>query len=259
MNLYDCKILLVDDERALREMVYGFLQRSGFREVAMAGNCKEAEEVFSDTEPHLILLDVMLPDGDGFSLLKRLRKISEVPVIFLSARDEDESRLRGLGLGADDYITKPFLPEELILRVTVVLKRVYRVQNMQENEVIVLGRCQVDLGSGVVRWNHMPNEGQAARTDMADIHLGENCGGEDGKAREITLTAKEYAILEKLAQERGRIVTIDALCDAVWREENYGYENTLVVHIRRLREKIEEDPSHPQYLLTVRGLGYRLV
>lgn len=234
MNLYDCKILLVDDEKALREMVCGFLRRAGFHDVTTAGNCREAEEQFSVTEPHLILLDVMLPDGDGFSLLKNLRQISEAPVIFLSARDEDENKLRGLGLGADDYITKPFLPEELILRVTAVLKRVYRVKSVQEEEKVVLGNCMVDLGSGVVHWNK-------------DVESN------------VTLTAKEYAILQKLAQERGRIVTIDALCDAVWREENYGYENTLVVHIRRLREKIEEDPSHPQYLLTVRGLGYRLV
>ncbi|MDE7247751.1 MAG: response regulator transcription factor [Lachnospiraceae bacterium] len=239
MNLYDCKILLVDDEKALREMVCGFLRRAGFHNVTTAGNCREAEELFYVTEPHLVLLDVMLPDGDGFSILKKLQQISEVPVIFLSARDEDESRLRGLGLGADDYITKPFLPEELILRVTAVLKRVYRVKNVQEEEMIALGKCLVDLGSGVVHWN------RDAESDAAD--------------GEVTLTAKEYAILQKLAQERGRIVTIDALCDAVWQEENYGYENTLVVHIRRLREKIEEDPSHPQYLLTVRGLGYRLV
>lgn len=237
MNLYDCKILLVDDEKALREMVSGFLRRAGFHKVTVAADCLEAEELFALKEPHLVLLDVMLPDGDGFSLLKKLRKMSEVPVIFLSARDEDESRLRGLGLGADDYITKPFLPEELILRVTAVLKRVYRVKSMQGAEIITLGRCLVDLGSGVVRWNK----------DDAD------------KVEEVTLTAKEYAILQKLAQERGRIVSIDALCDAVWQEENYGYENTLVVHIRRLREKIEEDPSHPKYLLTVRGLGYRLV
>lgn len=240
MNLHDCKILLVDDEKALREMVCGFLQRAGFHEVTMAGNCKEAEERFSAIEPHLVLLDIMLPDGDGFSLLKRLRLLSEVPVIFLSARDEDESRLRGLGLGADDYITKPFLAEELILRVTAVLKRVYHAKAIQEEEIIALGKCLVDMGSGVVRWDSVVSETV-------------------GREREITLTAKEYAILQKLAQERGRIVTIDALCDAVWREENYGYENTLVVHIRRLREKIEEDPSHPQYLLTVRGLGYRLV
>lgn len=238
MNLYDCKILLVDDEKALRDMVSGFLRRAGFHKVTVAANCLEAEELFALKEPHLVLLDVMLPDGDGFSLLKKLRQMSEVPVIFLSARDEDASRLRGLGLGADDYITKPFLPEELILRVTAVLKRVYRVKSMQEAEVLTLGRCTVDLGSGVVHWT------------------GDR---ENSAAEEIALTAKEYAILQKLAQERGRIVTIDALCDAVWQEENFGYENTLVVHIRRLREKIEEDPSHPKYLLTVRGLGYRLV
>lgn len=128
MNLYDCKVLLVDDEKTLRDMVSGFLRRAGFHKVTVAANCMEAEELFALKEPHLVLLDVMLPDGDGFSLLKKLRQISEVPVIFLSARDEDESRLRGLGLGADDYITKPFLPEELILRVTAVLKRVYRVR-----------------------------------------------------------------------------------------------------------------------------------
>ena len=249
MNLYDCKILLVDDEKALREMVCGFLRRAGFRHVMMAENCKTAQEQFLIEEPHLILLDVMLPDGDGFSLFKKLRQTSEVPVIFLSARDEDENRLRGLGLGADDYITKPFLPEELILRVTAVLKRVYRVKSMQEEEIIALGKCQVDLGSGVVRWN------RDSENNVADGKR----DGVNGADRETTLTAKEYAILQKLAQERGRIVTIDALCDAVWQEENYGYENTLVVHIRRLREKIEEDPSHPQYLLTVRGLGYRLV
>ncbi len=262
MNLYDCKILLVDDEKALREMVSGFLRRAGFHKVTVAADCLEAEELFALKEPHLVLLDVMLPDGDGFSLLKKLRKMSEVPVIFLSARDEDESRLRGLGLGADDYITKPFLPEELILRVTAVLKRVYRVKSMQEAEVIALGRCLVDLGSGVVQWH---------KDTAADNRPGKTGGAADGtdgageergtseKAGEVTLTAKEYAILQKLAQERGRIVSIDALCDAVWQEENYGYENTLVVHIRRLREKIEEDPSHPKYLLTVRGLGYRLV
>ena len=262
MNLYDCKILLVDDEKALREMVGGFLRRAGFHKVTVAADCLEAEELFALKEPHLVLLDVMLPDGDGFSLLKKLRKMSEVPVIFLSARDEDESRLRGLGLGADDYITKPFLPEELILRVTAVLKRVYRVKSTQEADIIMLGRCLVDLGSGVVQWNK--NTVADDRPEKTGGAADETDGAEEetdtpGKAGEVTLTAKEYAILQKLAQERGRIVSIDALCDAVWQEENYGYENTLVVHIRRLREKIEEDPSHPKYLLTVRGLGYRLV
>lgn len=258
MNLYDCKILLVDDEKALRDMVGGFLRRAGFHKVTVAVNCQEAEELFRLKEPQLVLLDVMLPDGDGFFLLKKMREISDVPVIFLSARDEDENRLRGLGLGADDYIAKPFLPEELILRVTAVLKRVYRVKGTQEREVISLGRCTVDLGSGVVSWD---GSGADRKTDdrpekTAGVDMRGSAADKNG---DIALTAKEYAILQKLVQERGRIVTIDALCDAVWQEENYGYENTLVVHIRRLREKIEEDPSHPKYLLTVRGLGYRLV
>lgn len=238
MNLYEHKILLVDDEPALRRMVGGFLTKAGFREVAFAGSCLEAEDACRRENPHLILLDVMLPDGDGFALFERLHRETAAPVIFLSARDEDENRLRGLGLGADDYITKPFLPEELILRVTAVLKRVYRIgQETEKNRVVDLGDRLINLGSGVVR-----------------------CNGDKGdNTADITLTAKEYAIIEKLSENRGRIVTIDALCDAVWREGNYGYENTLIVHIRRLREKIEEDPSHPKHLLTVRGLGYKLV
>lgn len=231
MNLYEYKILLVDDEPELSKMVKGFLQKAGFYKVVTAACCNEAKEVFREEAPNLILLDVMLPDGDGFTLLQELRKESDVPVIFLSARDEDENRLHGLGLGADDYITKPFLPQELILRVSAVLKRVYRIRDTQTYQQIALGEYKVDLGSGVVYRS-------------------------DG---EVTLTAKEYAILQKLSENSGRIVTIDALCDAVWQEGNFGYENTLIVHIRRLREKIEEDPSHPKHLLTIRGLGYKLV
>ncbi|MCM1387978.1 MAG: response regulator transcription factor [Bacillus sp. (in: Bacteria)] len=232
VGIYDYRIMLVDDEPELQRMVKDFLIKEGFVNVTAAGSCREARQAYREEAPHLILLDVMLPDGNGFDLIKEFHKESEVPVIFLSARDEDEDRLRGLGLGADDYITKPFLPKELLLRVTAVLKRVYRIKDKDgENEVIMLGECQVDLGSGTAR-----REGA-----------------------EIALTAKEYAILKKLAANRGRIVTIDALCEAVWQEGNYGYENTLIVHIRRLREKIEADPSHPKYLLTVRGLGYKLI
>lgn len=255
MDLYEHKILLVDDEPALRRMVGGFLTKAGFQNVVYAGSCLEAEAACRREAPHLILLDVMLPDGDGFLLFDRLHRETAAPVIFLSARDEDESRLRGLGLGADDYITKPFLPEELILRVTAVLKRVYRIrEEKQEDRVIDLGDSVINLGSGVVRRRHT--------ADSANAEADGN-GSEERDAAalniEATLTAKEYAIIEKLSENRGRIVTIDALCDAVWREGNFGYENTLIVHIRRLREKLEEDPSHPKHLLTVRGLGYKLV
>lgn len=248
MNIYDYKIMLVDDEPELRRMVRDFLTKEGFVSVIDAGSCREAREAYRREQPSLILLDVMLPDGDGFSLLQELHKESEVPVIFLSARDEDEDRLRGLGLGADDYITKPFLAKELILRVTAVLKRVYHIKGLGNgNEVITLGNCVIDLGSGVVRRINRDQEETGVK------------GTETEQKTEVTLTAKEYAIVTKLAANRGRIVTIDALCEAVWQEGNYGYENTLIVHIRRLREKIEADPSHPKYLLTVRGLGYKLV
>lgn len=247
MNIYEYKIMLVDDEPELRRMVKEFLTKEGFVSVVTAASCREAKEVYRREQPGLILLDVMLPDGDGFGFMQELHKESEVPVIFLSARDEDEDRLRGLGLGADDYITKPFLAKELILRVMAVLKRVYRVKGAgNENEVIILENCLIDLGSGVVRRNNRNNEEGTGETEKE-------------QGAEVTLTAKEYAIMTKLAANRGRIVTIDALCEAVWQEGNYGYENTLIVHIRRLREKIEADPSHPKHLLTVRGLGYKLI
>lgn len=219
------RILIVDDEPTLQRMVGEILKQAGY-ETDGALSCEQALERFRAAAPDAVLLDVMLPDGDGFSLFGRLREIRDVPVLFLSARDEDEARLRGLGLGADDYITKPFLPQELLLRLRSVLRRVYR----EENHLAQMGETEIDWGKGTVRR-----------------------GG-----RETALTAKEFALLRKLWESRGNIVTIDALCAALWDGPLVGYENTLMVHIRRLREKVEADPSHPQFLLTVRGLGYRL-
>ncbi len=219
------RILIVDDEPALQRMVQEILTQAGYRTDA-ALSCAQALEQFRSAAPNAVLLDVMLPDGDGFSLFGKLREIRDVPVLFLSARDEDAARLRGLGLGADDYITKPFLPQELLLRLQAVLRRVYR----EDPPAARLGETEIDWGKGTVRR-----------------------GGE-----ETALTAKEFALLRKLWEARGNIVTIDALCSALWDGPLVGYENTLMVHIRRLREKVEADPSHPRFLLTVRGLGYRL-
>lgn len=220
-------ILIVDDEPSLREMIRAFLTQAGYT-TCTAANCAEALSVFRSAKPDAVLLDIMLPDGDGFSLFRQLRALRDVPTLFLSARDEDAARLEGLGLGADDYITKPFLPEELLLRLAAVLRRVYRDQPAEDTAR--LGDVEILWGQSMVRRN-----------------------GED-----IALTAKEYALLKKLWDNRGNIVIIDALCDALWDGPNIGYENTLMVHIRRLRTKIEADPSHPRHLLTVRGLGYRL-
>ena len=231
-SIYDCRLLIVDDYLEIRRMVTGILKQRGFSCLDTAASCREAGEKVRSFRPDLIILDVMLPDGDGFSFMKDLREWSNVPVLFLSAKDEDTDRLTGLGLGADDYITKPFLAEELILRLTAVLKRTYFPlgQGAPAQTVLTLGRRTINFDSGMVEW-----EGHSQ-----------------------ALTAKELGILKKLAENRGNIVTFDNLCQAVWGDDYFGYENTLMVHIRRLRAKIEEDPSRPVWLLTARGLGYRL-
>lgn len=230
MEISDCLLLLVDDEAELCKLVKEILQQEGFKRVLTAGNCKSARQLFAEEKPDGVILDVMLPDGDGFSLMREFRAQTQVPVLFLSARDEDENRLLGLGLGADDYITKPFLPRELMLRLRAVLSRTYAHRQQPEKAVFQLGDTYIDLNSGLITRNE----------------------------RQQMLTAKEYALLVKLYENRGNIVTIDSLCQAAWGGELYSYENSLMVHIRRLREKIEPQPSNPRYLLTVRGLGYRL-
>ncbi len=231
-HLYEARILLVDDNPDILDMLKSILSRRGFRNIRAAGDCREARAAFGAFEPELMVLDIMLPDGDGFSLMRDFRLSSDAPVLFLSAKDEDNDRLLGLGLGADDYITKPFLPDELVLRLTAILKRTYfsSFRKKKEGAVLRLGDRTVRLESGMV-------------------------STPDG---EVALTAKELALLKKLGENRGNIVTFDALSDAVWGENYYGYENTLMVHIRRLREKIEKNPSAPVWLVTVRGLGYRL-
>ncbi len=231
-HIYECRILLVDDNQDILDMLKNILMRRGFLSVRTAATCQHAREQFREYQPELVILDIMLPDGDGFSLMREFRLISDTPVLFLSARDEDNDKLFGLGLGADDYITKPFLPDELILRLTAILRRTYFSTLRQEPDAL-----QLHLGNRVI---HLEN------------------GAVKMPQGEISLTAKELALLRKLNENRGNIVTFDALSNAVWGENYYGYENTLMVHIRRLREKIEETPSSPVWIQTVRGLGYKL-
>lgn len=233
-DIYESHILLVDDNAELCRMVTEILQKEGFCHIETAADCQECRKRCENAMPDLIVLDVGLPDGDGFTLMHEIRARSGVPVLFLSARDEDGDRLLGLGLGADDYLTKPFLPRELVLRLSAILKRTYFPPNMQKGEAedsLFLGDRTVDFGEGVVR---------------------------DGAGQVRRLTAKETVILKKLKENRGRIVTFDTLSQALWGDFYYGYENSLMVHIRRLREKIEETPSAPRWLTTVRGLGYKL-
>ncbi|MDE6015236.1 MAG: response regulator transcription factor [Acetatifactor sp.] len=225
--LKDKRILLVDDERELLAMVESILRAEGFGNIAAASNVREALELAERFCPELAILDVMLPDGDGFALLERLRQRGGYPVLFLTARGEDEDKFRGFGLGADDYMVKPFLPKELIFRVLAILRRSYK----EENPLVKLRHSEIDF----------------ARAEVV----------KDGE--HIPLTAKEYDLLSALYRNAGRIVTIDALCEAAWGDNPFGYENSLMAHIRRIREKIEQSPSQPVSLVTVKGLGYKLI
>lgn len=229
-HLLEKRILLVDDEAELVEMVRAILRAAGFENVSIA---RSGEEALRAVEAHafdLFVLDVMMPGIDGFQLLARLRALpatADVPALFLTAKDEPFDRVNGLTLGADDYVVKPFLPQELILRIAAILRRCYA----DESPRLELAFCTVDFDTAGV-----------ARADGTTAEL----------------TAKEHEILSVLARNIGRIVTIDALCEACW-GTSFGYKNSLMAHIRRLREKIEENPSKPQSLVTVKGLGYKLV
>ena len=226
--LEDARVLIVDDSRELLALVADALRAAGCRHVDTADSVCAARAAFGRARPDIMVLDINLPDGDGFLLLQALRRQADIPALFLSARDADGDRLFGLGLGADDYPTKPFLMQELLLRMRTILRRAHRPS--PGSEQLALGGCVV-----------LPGESAVLR---------------DGQR--LSLTATERRLLLKLCENRGCIVTFDALCESVWGEGYYGYENSLNVHIRHLREKLEADPSHPRLLLTVRGLGYRL-
>ena len=225
--LHSKKLLLVDDEPELLKMVSAILADEGFQRLVTADNMKEGIAAAKAEKPDLAILDVMLPGGDGFSLMEQIRAWTDIPVIFLTARDEAADKLAGLGLGADDYIPKPFLPQEFLLRVYAVLRRCYK----EDAAVLKLDACTVDFSRAEV-----------------------DKGGEL-----LPLTAMEYRLLETLAKNEGRIVTVDTLCEALWGDNPFGYENSLNAHVRRIREKIGADTSKPVSLLTVKGLGYKLL
>lgn len=221
------KILLVDDEESLCQMVCSIFQKEHYTRLRTAGTMAEALAICQEWKPDFAVLDVMLPDGDGISLLEKMRKFTEIPVLFLTALGEDEDRLKGLLAGADDYLVKPFLPQELLLRTAAILRRTYK----EETPLVTLSGSQIDFS-------------------RAEVIKGKE---------QIPLTAKEYEILQALYRNAGRIVTIDQLCEAAWGENPFGYENSLMAHIRRIREKIELTPSKPVSLITVKGLGYKLL
>lgn len=221
------KLLIVDDERELSELMKDSLERSGYKNVTAASSAEDAVRIMNGGMPDLILLDVMMPGMDGFELLAKIRETSKVPVIMLTAKGEAEDKYRGFGAGADDYLVKPFLMRELLFRIEAVLRRAYP----EKSRIVRLKNARVDL-------------------DRAEVLRGEET---------LTLTAKECAIFMKLYENSGRIVSTPSLCQTAVGEVWTGYESTLMTHIRHLREKIEADPGKPESLVTVRGLGYKLV
>ena len=225
-------ILVVEDEVRLAETLKEILKTQKYT----CDLVYDGEDGLAYAESGIydvILLDIMLPKMNGFDVVRTLRsKKVSTPVILLTARDEVTDKVKGLDCGADDYLTKPFLMQELLLRVQRILQRAYRAELCRAAPpALELGDCQVDLADAAV---YRP----------------------DGVT--LPLTATERALLQKLADNRGHIVTYDALCEAVWGADYYGCENALNVHIRHLREKLEENASRPQWLLTVRGIGYKL-
>jgi DNA-binding response OmpR family regulator len=224
-------ILVVDDEPSIREIVSLYLKRSGY-EVTTAADGQAALDALARQTFDLVVLDLMLPRVDGLEITRRLRATSQTPIIMLTARSEEIDRILGLELGADDYVTKPFSPQELVSRVRAVLRRVQRVQqNTAEGgeRPLVYGNLRIDPQTRLV-----------------------TAGGP-----EITLTAREFDLLWLLARHPRQVFNRDQLLDLVWGVTEYIDASTITVHVRRLREKIEPDPSNPRYIQTVWGVGYK--
>jgi DNA-binding response OmpR family regulator len=221
-------VLVVDDDPIVREVVVRYLEREGYTTLE-ADHGDRAREVLERQAPDLVVLDVMLPGTDGLELCRWIRSRSELPVIMLTARGEEADRIVGLELGADDYVTKPFSPRELAARVRSVLRR--STTNGTPGERICFGDVELDAETREVRKNGV----------------------------ELKLTAKEFDLLWFLAGHQRRVFSRDQLMSRVWGYEAALDTGTVTVHMRRLREKIEDEPSHPRHLQTVWGVGYRLV
>ncbi len=223
------KIFVVEDDLDIARLVRHHLENSGYRVrsfITTAGVLPEAQR----ERPSLLLLDIMVPGGDGLELCRQVRRsgapVSGTPIVFLTAKTTEVDRVLGLEMGADDYITKPFSPRELVARVKAVLRR---CESPLPVAVISAGELEIDTGAMVLSVRGNP----------------------------ITTTATEFRLLHYLAEHAGRVFTRDQILDAVWRETTFVSPRSVDVYVRKLREKIEQDPEQPRYLKTVRGTGYR--
>lgn len=232
--LKDKKILLVDDELEILDLLEAVLLKEGFRRIYKASSGSQALKLAQNLDPDIIVLDIMLPDIDGFEVCRKLREFTFVPIIFLSARDEDVDKLLGLGMGGDDYITKPFSPKEVAFRIKAHFRRSEYWANQEKIE-------------------------KKGRWSFGDIEIDGEKGEVKKRGQRVTLTAKEYSLLLYLVQNAGRILSKNKILEKVWGQDFAGYDNTLMVHISHLRQKLEDDPAHPKHIITVKGLGYKLV
>ena len=225
------RILLVEDEPALVESLRYTLETEGF-DVITADNALDGLERARTWHPSLVLLDLMLPGGSGLDVCRQIRSFSDVPIVVVTAKDSETDKVVGLELGADDYVTKPFSTRELIARIRAHLRRSHRAGTFGDtNEVLRGGDVELDVDAHEVRR-----------------------GGEV-----IPLRPKEFDLLEALMRRAGRVATREVLIDEVWGPSYFGDTKTLDVHIKRLRRKLEVDPSQPRHIVTVRGVGYKFV
>jgi len=225
------KIMLVDDEPDILDVLEKSLNIEGYFNIIKSCDGFSAISLCKESQPDIIILDVMLPDIDGYEVCKQIRKFSHCPILFLSSKNDELDKILGLAVGGDDYVTKPFSPREVVYRVKAQLRRVQYKHNSTNDFSIKIGELMIDPnGCRVMKGN-----------------------------KEIELTAREFEILQYLAENKGRVISRERLYETIWGEDSFGCDNTIMVHIRHLREKIEEDPSAPKYIITMKGLGYKLV
>lgn len=225
------KILVVDDEKPISDIVKFSLAKEGY-EVSTAFDGEEALQVFGEVQPDLVLLDLMLPKIEGLEVCREIRKVSQVPIIMVTAKDSEIDKVLGLELGADDYVTKPFSNRELIARVKANLRRQQLAPVDQDGGKTV---NEIVIGSLIIH---------------EDAYVVSKRG------EEIELTHREFELLHYLAQHIGQVVTREHLLQTVWGYDYFGDVRTVDVTVRRLREKIEDTPSHPSWIMTRRGVGY---
>ncbi|OPJ64003.1 response regulator transcription factor [Clostridium oryzae] len=227
------KILIIDDEKDITDLIETVLLKEGFKNVYAAHNGLDGILRCRHESPDVVVLDIMLPDIDGIEVCKRIREFSYCPILFLSSKNRETDKIMGLSMGGDDYITKPFSPREIAFRIKAQLRRQQYAGMKKANNSCVI--------------------------EVSDITIDSEHSQVYKNGDEVILTAKEYQLLLYLAENQNKIVNKEVLCDVVWGEDYIGYDNTISVHIRHLREKLEDNPSKPKFIITVIGLGYKLV